>query len=180
MHGSTPPCPRGPPGGPHDATAAASLGASRTKRRFTEAEDRAIIEMFEGMGIQEWTVIACKIGRRTARQCRERWRHYLRPVIAGTPWSAEEDELLRQEFTRYGPRWAQISALFPGRTEVNLKNRWSKLTRETTRSAKEQREVAAPSGLRHLFPPIQSLIRSIEVGAEVLDSRTRGEDQIFS
>jgi hypothetical protein len=99
------------------------------KRRFTDAEDRLISSLVGELGSHDWGTIARRLGTRTARQCRERWRHYLRPVIASGPWTREEDALLKQQVARYGPRWSQISALFTGRTEVNLKNRWTKLAR---------------------------------------------------
>jgi hypothetical protein len=158
-----------------DALATPSVAGSRAKCRFTDAEDRAIIEMFEAMGIREWAVISRRLGTRTPRQCRERWRHYLRPVIAAAPWTPEEDELLRHEFMRCGPRWAQISALFSVRTEVNLKNRWTTLTREQTRPSRKP-----PPHLRPQFPPISALMRSIAVGGESCPLTPDTNDHVLS
>jgi hypothetical protein len=94
------------------------------KRRFTPREDRTILEMVNGFGTHAWAAIAQQLGGRTARQCRERYRHYLSPVIWSAPWTPEEDQLLRIQYQQHGPKWVQLSTLFPGRTAVNLKNRW--------------------------------------------------------
>jgi hypothetical protein len=100
------------------------------RTRFTEEEDRQILQMVDEFGRHEWNAVSRMLGTRTARQCRERWRHYLRPGIASAPWTYQEDTLLYQKFALLGPKWAQISTLFPGRTEVNVKNRWTKLSRD--------------------------------------------------
>jgi hypothetical protein len=48
-------------------------------------------------------------------------------VIVTSPWTAEENALLIEQYKVHGPKWAHLSTLFPGRTEVNLKNQWSKI-----------------------------------------------------
>jgi hypothetical protein len=150
----------------------------KTKHRFIEEEDTFILRMVSELGIHEWGLIAERLGTRTARQCRERWRHYLHPVIDIAPWSSQEDALLEDEYNRMGPKWSQISAQFPGRTEVNLKNRWTRLHRPRDKPAEPSSpmipgtdpEAASlpgeiqfgfpravqPSG--KYFPPIESLL----------------------
>jgi hypothetical protein len=101
----------------------------RVKHRFTQREDLTILKMVQALGPHQWGQISQKLKTRTARQCRERWRHYLCPVIDRNPWTDEENALLAQEYGKSGPKWSQISPLFPGRMEVNLKNRWIRLHR---------------------------------------------------
>jgi hypothetical protein len=86
-----------------------------------------ILQLVQELGVHQWGRIARRLGARTPRQCRERWRHYLHPVIVTSPWTAEENALLVEQYKVHGPKWAHLSTLFPGRTEVNLKNQWSKI-----------------------------------------------------
>jgi hypothetical protein len=95
-----------------------------------------ILQMVEEFGPYEWDKIAVTLENRTARQCRERWRHYLQPAIDRNPWTADEDALLADEYGRKGPKWSEISQLFPGRTMVNVKNRWTVLRRPEMKRAK--------------------------------------------
>jgi hypothetical protein len=132
------------------------------KQKFTEQEDLVIMEMANRMPIPDWGLIARQLRGRSARQCRERWRMYLRPLINTGPWTPEEDDILEREFAEQGPKWAGIALFLPGRTEIHLKNRWSKLSRERGKSRKKQpvkhdREIAQPKGNRPQLPPISQL-----------------------
>jgi hypothetical protein len=103
------------------------------KRKFTREEDQVIRAMVSETDTPSWSVISRAMLGRTARQCRERWRHYLQPEISGEPWTAEEDQRLREQFEANGPKWSIIATKFRGRTEVNIKNRWSILKRRSCR-----------------------------------------------
>jgi hypothetical protein len=131
--------------------------------------------MVEELGIHEWGAVSSKLGTRTPRQCRERWRHYLHPVIETSPWSAEEDALLEEEYRKVGPKWSQIALMFRGRTEVNLKNRWTRLNRQRRKQAGKdaktqaarpflplEQDVDQPRefGDRHPFPVLASVDRA--------------------
>ena len=65
-----------------------------------------------------------KLTNSTGRQCRERWKNYLAPGIQKDKWSPEEDALLVQKVKELGTMWSKMVPFFPGRTDVNLKNRW--------------------------------------------------------
>jgi hypothetical protein len=104
------------------------------KRKFTTYEDSVILDMMSESPPPDWDAIASHLRGRTARQCRERWRHYLDPIIKNTAWTDEEDEILTREHQRIGARWAAIALYLPGRTEVNIKNRWCQLMRQANRS----------------------------------------------
>jgi hypothetical protein len=99
------------------------------KKKFTDAEDAQLLELIDRLGPNDWAAIARFVPGRTPRQCRERWRHYLKPVIKSTPWTAEEDATLIREYGSLGPKWSALALFLPGRTDVNVKNRWSKLAR---------------------------------------------------
>ncbi|OHT05741.1 Myb-like DNA-binding domain containing protein [Tritrichomonas foetus] len=145
--------------------------SNNMKRKFSEKEDQIILQMVEHFGIHSWNKISEALGTRTPRQCRERWRHYLKPVIKPTSWTQEEDQLLEMKFNELGPKWSIIAPFLPGRTEVNVKNRWTRICRirkkqnktsskaKTTKkvSHQKQSEISSTKELeKHIILPQQS------------------------
>ena len=106
------------------------------KRKFTMEEDAIILSMVEQKGTKSWKEIAASLNNRTARQCRERWKHYLSQQIKQEPWSAEEDAILDSKFKEFGSKWSIIAQSLPGRTDVNIKNRWALLCRKRNKTNK--------------------------------------------
>ncbi|KAK8887792.1 hypothetical protein M9Y10_038849 [Tritrichomonas musculus] len=102
-----------------------NLGNVKMSRsKFTPQEDATLKELVAKYGSTKWSEIAMKLPNRTGRQCRERWKNYLAPGIQNGPWSQEEDALLVQKVKELGTMWSKMVQFFPGRTDVNLKNRW--------------------------------------------------------
>ena len=66
---------------------------------------------------------------RSVRQCRERWNNNLSSNILKDKWSSKEDELLKQKYFEFGPKWKLLEKFFPGRTSYNIRNRWSCIVR---------------------------------------------------
>jgi hypothetical protein len=132
------------------------------KRKFTPEEDNIIRNMVGDGEPPSWSIISRSLVGRSARQCRERWRHYLWPQISPEPWSAEEDSRLRDAFDLTGPRWSIIAQRFPGRTEVNVKNRWSILkrrwVRERNRNGQQRRKKNILSPTAEPLPGIGEII----------------------
>lgn len=81
------------------------------------------------VGISDWNEIAKLVPERSARQCRERWIKYLSPMTRSDPFTQQEDELLRALHRQLGAKWVKISRHFPGRTDIQIKNRWLVLMR---------------------------------------------------
>ena len=46
-----------------------------------------------------------------------------------TRWSAEEDQAIERGVRTLGPRWRQIAATLPGRSDSSIRNRWHRLMR---------------------------------------------------
>jgi hypothetical protein len=99
------------------------------KRHFTEAEDKVICAKVAELGEDSWCAIADALPHRNARQCRERWRQYLRTGISAAPWTEAEERILIHQHHTLGRTWAQMRGCLPGRTDVAIKNRWSLIVR---------------------------------------------------
>ena len=93
----------------------------------------------EQFGIDDWTRIALhlreRLGkqRRTGKQCRERWYNHLSPTVNKLPWTPEEEERLFVHHQQYGNRWKDISKLFIGRTDNDIKNHFYSTLRRSLR-----------------------------------------------
>jgi hypothetical protein len=98
------------------------------KAKFSHSEDIKLLELVAAHGKRDWLAIARQMPNRSVRQCRERWCNYLAPGVANGPWSSEEDALLLEKFLEFGPKWKAMTAFFPGRTDINIKNHYMTVT----------------------------------------------------
>lgn len=102
-------------------------GEGRKKgKRFTVDEDGKLGQLVEQYGPSNWLEIAKFMEGRTARQCRDRWKHYLHPDTS-EPWTEEERATLERLHKRMGPDWKKLASYFPGRTDVQVKNEYYKI-----------------------------------------------------
>jgi hypothetical protein len=94
------------------------------RRRFCESEDRILKELVSQLGTSSWEQIAAHLPHRSARQCRERWKHHLSSKEHDCPWMPDEDRLIWEKVDEIGPKWTQIASLLPGRSDYQAKARW--------------------------------------------------------
>jgi hypothetical protein len=104
------------------------------RRKFSKEEDELLKTLVNRAGETDWHVVAARMKNRTARQCRERWKHYLSPEISTGPWTEEEDELLLQKVKEMGSQWSRIARFFANRTDITVKNRWISLNSQQKRN----------------------------------------------
>ena len=92
--------------------------------RFKPEEDQRLIQLVRELGQQNWIRVSNKMPGRTSRQCKDRYLKYLSPEANNTPWSVEEEVLLKQLVNQYGPRWTFLAYFFKGRPDTQIKNKW--------------------------------------------------------
>jgi len=139
---------------------------ANSRSSFTSEEDEKLKEMVAKYGESNWNDISRHFPGRTTRQCRERYRHYLNPMIKNGEWTREEDELLLEKYEEFGSKWVQIAKFFNSRTDINVKNRWIVLMRKRANSSSPTSqpqlvEVSSPPKPRKAFflnqqPPVPS------------------------
>jgi len=72
-----------------------------------------------------WTEMAkTHLPDRSGKQCRERWMSHLRAEIIRVPWTNAEDNFILMKQALMGNKWSAIAKFLPGRTELNVRNRW--------------------------------------------------------
>lgn len=89
------------------------------------------------------------------RQCRDRYYHYLDPNIStDICWSQSEDECLLNLVEKVGKKWKIMEKMFPGRTEVSLRNRYNLLLRKFNR---EQKKINQSQNLKSICSFLNSV-----------------------
>lgn len=96
----------------------------RRRVAFTHEEDLLLRQLVKIHGDDNWLAVARGMIGRSPRQCRERYRSYLKPGVKNGPWTSEEDTLLLQLVQIFHNKWVVIASHFEGRSDSNVKNRW--------------------------------------------------------
>lgn len=113
----------------HQSLQTSLFSCRQHKTKWTFDEDVRLKEAVEKFGTDSWIRISQFVPGRNSKQCRERWMGQLAPSIRKDSWSREEDEILMQQHELIGNKWTTIATLLPGRSAINVKNRWSKIKR---------------------------------------------------
>jgi hypothetical protein len=75
-----------------------SAPSGHVARNFERHEDELLLELVKQYGTDSWNAIAANLGNRTARQCRNRYVGFLAPGVNSSPWTPEEDDLLKKQY----------------------------------------------------------------------------------
>lgn len=114
---------------PRQAIQSTLFPCQQHKAKWTFEEDARLKDAVEKFGTDSWIRISQFVPGRNSKQCRERWMGQLAPTIRKDSWSREEDEILMRQHDIIGNKWTAIATLLPGRSAINVKNRWSKIKR---------------------------------------------------
>lgn len=104
-------------------------GRLHPRSGFSPEEDCLLIDLVTQFGSDSWATIASFMEGRNPRQCKDRYTSYLSPTINNSPYTEEEDILLRKKYEEFGSKWVKISKFFPNRTDISVKCRWAILNR---------------------------------------------------
>ena len=100
------------------------------RSKFSPEEDKRLTELVSKFkGEQDWIYIASKMPKRSIRQCRERWKNYLDPMLNKGEWAKEDDEMLLQKVREMGPCWNAIGRCFD-RSGNCVRNRFLVINRK--------------------------------------------------
>ena len=103
-----------------------NLKQQTRRKKFTQQEDEMLRYLTKQFGTLNWNKISQFMPSRNAKQCRDRYCNYLQEVTKDEPWTKEEDEVILNLLSIFGLKWVEISHYIPGRSGINVKNRWYK------------------------------------------------------
>ncbi|KAK8876381.1 hypothetical protein M9Y10_006584 [Tritrichomonas musculus] len=104
------------------------MNGGRMRMKFTEIDDIKLIKIVKEQQQVEWKKVSLLMGKYTPRQCRDRYNNYLSPNVQNKKWSKEEEQLLLEKYSVFGPKWSFLSQFFQNRAAVNIKNHYTKLS----------------------------------------------------
>jgi hypothetical protein len=125
----------------------------RKRNLFRAKEDSLLRELVAAFGVDDWEIVAGSMPGRTCRQCRERWFNYLSPSVKSGPWTNEEVSLLISKVNELGLRWKSLEVYFPGRTDINIRNRYRQLQKSLGVSRETILPVRAFTPAAEIEPP---------------------------
>ncbi len=109
----------------------ANLNPKFKKGHWTAEEDANLREIIVEYPLDEkiaWAKVAKQMDGRSDDQCRDRWEKALNPMIKKGPWTAEEDEKLREIIGKYPANqdipWVKVAEEMDGRGRHQCRQRW--------------------------------------------------------
>ncbi|KAK8897502.1 hypothetical protein M9Y10_015458 [Tritrichomonas musculus] len=112
----------------------------KKRKTFTPEEDQILRDFVIENGNRNWSKIADILQNRTPRQCRDRYRNYLKEGLNMNPWTKEEDSIIKKKYHELGPKWVAISKLLNDRNGIDVKKRWRELTSSSRKRYKKHHE----------------------------------------
>jgi len=92
------------------------------KGHWTVEEDRNLLELIEVYG-KNWRLLSKIIKIRSGKQIRDRYLNYLDRNINKDRLTENEEKIILNLYTKFGPNWTLIAKHLPGRTNQQIKNK---------------------------------------------------------
>jgi hypothetical protein len=102
----------------------ASSSKSRGPTRWTEDEDRRLMQAATVHAETNWKSIAKEVVTKDHTQCLQRWKRVLRPDLKKGRWTPAEDAQLVALISQGFNNWVQLAKHMPGRTSKQCRERW--------------------------------------------------------
>lgn len=104
-------------------------------------ESKLLGRLVQQEGRRNWSEIAELLneqcgGRKTGKQCREKFRNYVNPELEKSEWKSSEKLLFIILHQVYGNQWTSISKHLNSRSDIAIKNYFYCLIRKATKSIK--------------------------------------------
>jgi len=96
----------------------------RQRSTWTPDEDQKLLQLVTDLGQGNWPNIAYHLPGRQPKQCRDRFVNKLDPNLKKGGWTGEEDKMIVAAHMRLGNRWHEMAKAIPGRSELQIKDRW--------------------------------------------------------
>jgi glycerol-3-phosphate cytidylyltransferase-like family protein len=90
---------------------------------WSKEDDRKLVKLAEKYKC-DWNVIADKFTDKSASQLSRRWKIKLNPNVKRSPWTDEEDIILKTLVLEFGYEWETISKYIQGRIPESIKKRF--------------------------------------------------------
>lgn len=103
-----------------------SNGGSPGGGRWTMAEDDTLRKAVKSTGARNWKHISAHFfnSARSDVQCLHRWQKVLKPGLVKGPWTAEEDEIVKNCMAEGISKWSEIASKIDGRIGKQCRERW--------------------------------------------------------
>lgn len=90
---------------------------------WSKEDDRKLIKLAEKYNC-DWEPISERFNDKTAAQLARRWKNKLNPNTKQSPWTDEEDIVLKTLVLGFGYEWENITKYMQGRTPNGIKKRF--------------------------------------------------------
>ena len=106
---------------------------------WTNVEDEILKAAIAKYGLNQWSRVSSLLPKKSAKQCKQRWKEWLDPRIKKLDWDRSEDEKLLQLIKLRPNQWNSIGIMM-NRTANQCIERYQQLLGESLETESGQRE----------------------------------------